>query len=247
MRMMSPKGCFCRSSMPHDFRHSAIICAPPLGASPSPAARRARRATAADTVRSGWRDRLRACAWRGVASMAIATRLIGVTAAAALISTLMRRPRSPMVSPIQAARSSGPSCGALRHCGLCLSSTSSSAMGRPRFTCTLPSLLRSTDTTALSNTEHAFLFLRLARQLADIGAALDDALVAEIHRHENHRPLRVAQISCAASSTACRCAARAAVRSGCGRPSMKYSKRMAARHHETQILARTPPHTARRP
>src|SRR6185312_1278366 len=41
--------------------------------------------------------------------------------------------------------------------------------------------------------EHAFFFLRLARELAYVGRAFDDALVAEVHGQEDHRPSRVAQ------------------------------------------------------
>ncbi len=41
--------------------------------------------------------------------------------------------------------------------------------------------------------EHALLLLGLAGQLADVGGAFDDALVAEIHRQEHHRARGVAQ------------------------------------------------------
>ncbi len=41
--------------------------------------------------------------------------------------------------------------------------------------------------------EPGFLFLRLARQLADVGIAFHDALVADIDRLEHDRPLRFAQ------------------------------------------------------
>ncbi len=41
--------------------------------------------------------------------------------------------------------------------------------------------------------QHSLLLLRLAGKLPDVGRSLDDALVAEIHRHEHHRSHRVTQ------------------------------------------------------
>ena len=47
----------------------------------------------------------------------------------------------------------------------------------------------------LEHAEDRFLLLGPARQFADVGARLDDAFVAEVHRHEHDRPRRVAHVA----------------------------------------------------
>ena len=79
----------------------------------------------------------------------MATRLMGVTAAAALMPLVMRAASSWIASPIHPGGeppSSRPTVpGASRQPGLYLASSSSRTMGSPRFTCTVPNLLRNTD------------------------------------------------------------------------------------------------------
>src|ERR1035438_4319601 len=47
----------------------------------------------------------------------------------------------------------------------------------------------------LQEPQYAFLLLGLTRQLANVGSALDDPLVAEIHGYEYDRPQRIAQVA----------------------------------------------------
>ena len=99
---------------------------------------------------------------------------------------------SSSTSALTAGRRVSSSKRCSRQFGRCVSSRSLSRMGSPTFTCTVPKRSRSTRSDA-QQVEPALLLLRRARQLRDVGVGLDDALVAEIHRHEHHRPHRVAQ------------------------------------------------------
>ena len=79
----------------------------------------------------------------------MATRLMGVTAAAALMPLVMRAAssRDRLADPTgrRAALLAAAVPGASRQPGLYLASSSSRTMGSPRLTCTVPNLLRSTD------------------------------------------------------------------------------------------------------
>jgi hypothetical protein len=172
-------------------------------------------------------------AWRGVASIAMATRLIGVTAAAALMPHVMRRELADRLADPAGARSLVLEALALAPAGIVLASSSSSAMGSPEIHVHLAELAAQHRHERLEQPTRSP-FASAARQLADVGSALDDALVAEIHRHE-HTGRSARAGSCAPSSTACRCAARAS--SGAAAAALdEVFERMAARHHEAQIL-----------
>ena len=133
------------------------------------------------------------------------------------VDALCARSAIGIADPVRRAHLHGRKSRA-RHSGLCFCSNSSRAIGCPRFTCTVPNLLRNTATMVFSRTNRLSFSLGLARQLADIGPALDDALIAEVHRHEYHRPPRIAQVAAHRHRQHARCAARAGDRSGCGRP-----------------------------
>ena len=63
-------------------------------------------------------------------------------------------------------------------------------MGRPKFTCTLPNLLRNTapkDLSSISTLSFSFGLPDSRRYRC----GLDDAFIAEINRHEHHGALLV--------------------------------------------------------
>src|SRR3984893_11069025 len=87
----------------------------------------------------------------------------------------------------------------------------------------------------LQQNENAFLLLWLSRQLSDIGPALDDAFIAEVHRHEHHGALRIAYV--ASHRHRQHAGARRKQPAGAAAPAFdEILERMAARHHETQVL-----------
>ena len=87
----------------------------------------------------------------------------------------------------------------------------------------------------LDEPEHAFLFLPLARELADVSSALDDPLVAEVHRHEYHRAPRIADE--AAHRHRQHAGARRQQAAGAAATALhEVFERMPARHHESQII-----------
>ena len=168
-----------------------------------------RRAAAAGPARS--------IAWRGCGEQASASRLTGVTAAAALMSRMMRCASSSTVGARRPRRApSSPSRS--RQSGRC---ASSSGVQRDRARRCSRARGRSSRAARFRLAQEApqrLLLLRLARQLAHVAVDLHDPLVADVHRHEDHRPHAAGAGSCAASSTACRSWARASGRCGCGRP-----------------------------
>ena len=83
--------------------------------------------------------------------------------------------------------------------------------------------------------EYAFLLFRLSRQFADVGPALHDAFIAEVNRHEFHRPFRIAQV--AAQRHRQHTSARREQPSGSATPALdEVLERMTARHHEAEVL-----------
>ena len=104
----------------------------------------------------------------------------------------------------------------------------------PRLTCTLPNFLRNTDNDLIRPDTLSFCF-GATGQLADVGPALDDALVAEVHRHEHHSAFRVAQV--AAHGHRQHAGARRQQAAGAAAAALdEVFERMAARHHEAEIL-----------
>ena len=65
-------------------------------------------------------------------------------------------------------------------------------MGSPRLTCTLPNRSFSRGSVRSRPKTLSFSF-GLPDELADVGVAFDDALVAEVHRQEHDGPRRIAQ------------------------------------------------------
>ena len=130
-------------------------------------------------------------AWRGVASRATASRLTGLTSAARLTLARMRSARSATEPANHGGRSS-PSPLSSRQPGAVASRCSPRWIGSPKDSATLPYFLRSTPSVR-AQAQDRFLLLGLARQLADVRAAFDQLLVADVDRLEHHRPARLAQ------------------------------------------------------
>ena len=122
-----------------------------------------------------------------------ASRLIGVTAAAALMLRMIGTAawsstgRDPRRAPLLIHPW-------LRQSGSCASSNCVRYIGSPRFTCTRPKRSRSRAGIEPGRGTDSF-SLGLPDSSDYVAVGLHDPLIAEIHRHEHDRPHRLAQVA----------------------------------------------------
>ncbi len=98
----------------------------------------------------------------------------------------------------------------------CAAMNGPSAIGSPTFTCTRPKCSRACAANARGRA--ATPSASAARQLGDVGVALEQPLVADVDRHEHQRPVRRAQPALDGHREQSRLRPPACGRCGCGRP-----------------------------
>ena len=181
---------------PLDHTHSLAMpqhrCAVSLG---DPHEARVRRLPeqAKHRARAGAQDPLSIIDCFGVASSASAIRLIGVYAGCAV--DVRHDARGQILDDAARARRAlvffrSPAADPARVASQHVLQSDRLAETHVHFAELLPQRRQRAQ-----HAEHRFLLLRLAGQFADIGLALHEPLVAEVHGHEHDRSSRIAQVT----------------------------------------------------